>query len=449
MRMTVTARYILEMTSSGTERAGEAVAPEVPVREGFRSALRSRDFAMLFGAEVQSIVGDQLGRVALSFLVFMQTGSAASTGLTYALTYLPAILGGTLLGGIADRFPRHRVMVCCDLVRAALFALMALPGLPLFVVAGLLIPAVLIAPVFTAAQVSYLAYTLSGERFRAASGLRMIAGQTGQVAGFALGGIAVVAVGARPALMLDAATFLISALIIAFGVSARPRRRRPGPGLSAGATDGTASGGLWRDPHLRTLVAFTCLAGFFIVPEGLAVPIVAQIGAPDVAVGVLLAMIPLGSTVGAVVLIRFVPHRHRDRVARAMAVACGLPLVLAAVLPGVVLTALCWFVSGVLAAYQVEMMASVARAIPDGMRARTIGRAGALLLGAQGFGLIVFAALTQIIAASSAIGVAGGIGSAVALLLVLRAARSARTLPRTAREDQASFVSRQVSEHFM
>jgi hypothetical protein len=65
-----------------------------------------RDFTVLWIAGTQSQVGDQLGRVALSILVFDRTGSGLATAATYALTYLPAFAGGIFLTGLADTVPR-------------------------------------------------------------------------------------------------------------------------------------------------------------------------------------------------------------------------------------------------------------------------------------------------------------------------------------------------------
>src|SRR5947208_17102690 len=91
------------------------------------------EFRALFAAFVASIAGDQLARVALTVLVFDRTGSAGLAGLTYALTVLPAIVGGPLLSGLADRLPRRRVMITCDVARAGLVAVMAIPALSLWV----------------------------------------------------------------------------------------------------------------------------------------------------------------------------------------------------------------------------------------------------------------------------------------------------------------------------
>jgi MFS family permease len=73
----------------------------------FGAVLRVAEFRALWIAEVFSVAGDQLARVALALLVFSRTGSASLTALTYALTFVPALIGGWLLSGLADRWPRR------------------------------------------------------------------------------------------------------------------------------------------------------------------------------------------------------------------------------------------------------------------------------------------------------------------------------------------------------
>jgi len=73
------------------------------------------EFRALWFARCLSLIGDQLARVALAILAFDQTGSPALTALTYALTYLPAVVSGPLLSGLADRYPRRAVMIAADL----------------------------------------------------------------------------------------------------------------------------------------------------------------------------------------------------------------------------------------------------------------------------------------------------------------------------------------------
>ena len=77
------------------------------------------------------LCGDQFAQVAIAILVYRRTHSLFLTALAYALTYLPPIAGGPLLSGLADLFPRRRVMIACDVLRVGTVGLMAVPGMPL------------------------------------------------------------------------------------------------------------------------------------------------------------------------------------------------------------------------------------------------------------------------------------------------------------------------------
>jgi MFS family permease len=112
--------------------------------------------------------GDQIARVALSVLVWERTYSAGLTGLTYGLTYLPTLIGGTLFAGFADRYPRRTVMVVCDVVRMVVAALMAIPGTAVPFVCGLIIVLTAAGGPFRAAQLALLPDVLEGERYIAA-----------------------------------------------------------------------------------------------------------------------------------------------------------------------------------------------------------------------------------------------------------------------------------------
>lgn len=388
----------------------------------FVDLLRLRAFSVLYAAEAQSVAGDQLARIALAVLVFDRTGSAAATSLTYATTFLPAILGGVVLARIGDRLPRRAVMVGCDVVRASLFVAMALPGLPLAAVAALLVVAVFLGPAFSASQVSYLASALSSEQFRSATGVRMVTNQAAQVAGFAVGGVLVGVLQPRGALLVDAATYVLSAFVIgALLRTAATSSRSPGDSSAAAKVAANrAFTGLWRDRQVRVLIALSALAGFFIVPEGLAVPFGDDIAASTTVTGLLLAAIPLGGAVGAVLLVRLVPKRRRRQIAGWMAIACGVPLIATALRPPWPVVLVTWFVSGALAAYQIEVMTAVVQLIPDRLRSHLVGVTSAVLLGAQGLGLIVFGAVGEWFRPGIGIALAGAVGSLLACWTVHR-----------------------------
>jgi transmembrane secretion effector len=94
----------------------------------YRAVFAIREFRALWWAQVVSYLGDQIAQVAIAVLVYTKTGSPGLTALAYALTYLPPILGGPLLAGLMDVFPRRQVMITLDLVRDGLVELMALPA---------------------------------------------------------------------------------------------------------------------------------------------------------------------------------------------------------------------------------------------------------------------------------------------------------------------------------
>ena len=99
-------------------------APEA--QSSYREVFAIGEFRALWSAQVLSFAGDQFAQVAIAILVYGRTRSPFLT----ALAYLPPIAGGPLLSGLADLFPRRRVMIVCDLFRVGTVGLMAIPGLP-------------------------------------------------------------------------------------------------------------------------------------------------------------------------------------------------------------------------------------------------------------------------------------------------------------------------------
>src|SRR4051794_27008570 len=131
----------------------------------YREVFAVREFRSLWLAQALSYIGDQLAQVALAVLVYHRTGSALLTAVAYALTYLPPIVGGPVLSGLADLFPRRRVMIVCDLLRAALVTLMAFKTMPFVVLCVLVFFTVLLGAPFTAARAALLPDVLSGDKY--------------------------------------------------------------------------------------------------------------------------------------------------------------------------------------------------------------------------------------------------------------------------------------------
>jgi hypothetical protein len=384
-------------------------------RVGFGAVLAVAEFRAMWAAELLSVCGDQLARVALAVLVYQRTSSAALTGLTYALTYVPSLLGGVLLAGAGDRWPRRDVMVVADLARAALVGVIAVPGVPLWVLCVLVAVMTALGGPFKAAQQALLPSVLEGERYPVGMALRNVTIQGAQLAGFAGGGLLIAALAPSAALALDAVTFVLSAAFLVTGV----RRRAAIARAVRPAWLSTTSAGIrliWRDPALRTLVALNWLAGFYIVPEALAAPYAAGIGAGAALVGLLMAADPAGSVLGGVVFGKWIPERAQVRVLGWLGIAAGLPLIVFAFRPGLVLSVLLLAASGLLATgYNIQGTVSFMRRVPDEHRAQCAGVNSAGLITVQGVGAAAAGVLADVLSPAHTIAVAGAAGAAVAV----------------------------------
>ncbi|MDT7653358.1 MAG: hypothetical protein QOI36_4764 [Pseudonocardiales bacterium] len=383
------------------------------------AVFRVREFRVVWVAELLSIAGDQLARVALAVLVYGRTGSAAWAAATYALTFLPALLGGVLLSGLADRYRRREVMIASDVLRAVLVGAMAIPRLPLWALCALLVVVVLLGSPHTAAQGALLPEILHGELYERGLAVRQITSQTAQLVGFASGGVLVAAISPSMALLGNAASFALSALLVRAGLVDRPR---PGASDEGDAPADAPVGGLRgavaalfeiaTDPRRRALVLLAWLVGWYVVPEALAAPYAAQLGEGPAVVGVLMAADPLGSVIGAWLFVRFVPAQTRARVVGVLAVGAGLPLVVCLFHPAVPLTLVLWAVSGMLStAYLLQTQASFVRATPVVGRGRAIGVAASGIIAAQGMAVLIGGVLADEWDPSTAIAVAGAVGA--------------------------------------
>jgi len=405
-------------------------APDVD-RVRFTQLMRTGPYRWLWLADAQSNLGDQLARVALAVLVYQQTGSDLLTSSTYALTFLPTLLGGVLLSGIADRYSRRSVMVTCDLVRAALLALMAVPHMPLAGVISLLVVAVLLGSPFNAAQAAVLPDLLDGERYTGAMALKSITSQLAQLAGFAGGGVLIAALGPRIGLTIDAVTFAGSAVIVQCALTRHPLALRksatqPVPYLDALRRAVRLVTG---DPRLMCWLGLALLVGFYVVPEGIAAPLAASVDIGTTGVGIIMAAAPAGTALGAFLFVRFVPPSVRARAVGPLAAATGLPMAAFVLKPDAHAAVGLLFVSGVFTAYLVEAVSSFTRTVPTDMRGQVVGLAASTFLVVQGLGLMLAGVSSDLVGPAPTIAVSGTLGVVLGAVLSARL-RSVHSSPR-------------------
>jgi MFS family permease len=381
--------------------------PDRRVRYG--DVFSVREFRALWSAQLLSVAGDQLSRVALSVLVFNRTGSPLLTGAAYAMTFLPWAIGGPLTAGLADRLPRRTLMIVCDLVRALMVAVVAVPGIPLPIMLTLLFVGGLFAPPFSSARAALIPHVFPDEdRYVAASAIGTTTMEAAQVLGFAMGGGVVALLGARTSLLVDSATFLFSALVVAVGVHRRPAARSDAGSRRRWLADVRAGAVLvFGNRRLRRLVILAWLCSLYIAPEALAVPYAHSQHAGPVAVGLLLAANPVGSTVGALVVGRFLSAATRRRWMLPMAALTGVPLMICALQLGLAVTWVLWAASGVFSAYNLAANAEFALAVPDANRGQAFGLVLSGMMVGQGVGLLLVGLLADYIPSLSVVALAG------------------------------------------
>ena len=182
-------------------------------------ALQEREFRLLFAGQSVSLLGDGIVAVALTFAVLDLTGSASDLGFVLAARTIP-LVALLLAGGVfADRFSRRSVMLTADVVRFAgqglLAALLVSGQAQIWQIAALQVVHGAATAFFNPASTGLLPMTVSDERLQQANGLRALSMSAANIAGPAIGGLLVVAVGAGWAIAADAATFGVSAAFLA------------------------------------------------------------------------------------------------------------------------------------------------------------------------------------------------------------------------------------------
>ena len=403
---------------SGTQHGRHRRAPEK--QPSYREVFAIREFRGLWVAQVMSYAGDQFAQVAIAILVYRRTGSPLLTALAYALTYLPPIAAGPLLSALADLFPRRRVMIVCDVIRVGLVTAMAVPSMSFAGLCGLLFFTVLLGAPFSSARSALLPDILPGDRFVVGSAIGNISFQASQILGFVAGAAVVAALDPYRTLAVDALSFALSAVIVTGWVKRRPSPRRdPGkrPSLWAVSREGLTM--VFGNPALRTLLLFGWLAGFCIVPEGLAAPYARSLHGNALDVGLLMAAMPLGTVIGAFAFGLLIPPSGRVRVMGWLAMASCAPLIGSAFSPPLWAVLILWALAGTGGAYQLAAAAAFVQTLAPEGRARAFGLAQSGLLAVQGLGILAGGAVASFIGAPVAVGLAGLLGLCAAAILAM------------------------------
>jgi MFS family permease len=313
-------------------------------------ALREPAFRNLFAGQALSRLGDRIAPIALAFGVIQSGGSAADLGLVVAAGTIPFALFALAAGVWADRIPRRRVMIASDAVRAvvqiATGVLLITGSAEVWMLAALAAVYGTGDAFFWPAMNGLLPETIASDRLQEANALLGTAQSSSNILGPAIAGVLIALVDPGGAILLDAATFIVS---IAFLARLVPRA------LDAGDAAVDEEGffeqlrGGWREVRSRAWVwtVLIALSAYHVIvlPAVFVLgPILSERelnGASDWAV--ISAGFGIGSVVGQVLIYRL-PFRRPVRAAviglviastQAAIIGSGLPVVAIAALEAV------------------------------------------------------------------------------------------------------------------
>jgi predicted MFS family arabinose efflux permease len=314
---------------------------------------RSAPFRWLLTARTIATLGNAAAPIALAFAVLDLTGSAVDLGIVVASRSI-ANVAVLLFGGvIADRLPKHVLLVGTSLAAAATQAMVAavvLNGsatIPILVVLSVLNGAV--AAVSFPASAAIVPQTVPVEQLRPANALLRLSLNGGAIVGASLGALLIAAVGPGWGLALNAATFALAGFFFVFVRT----QRVPGPtdqpaALPANSCQpsrssrSTFAGRTW----VWVVVAqFALVNAAFVGAIAVLGPLVADETFGRASWGLIIAAETVGLALGGLLALRWRP-RHALGIGVALVAVTALPIVGLALTPLVPLLVVAFLIGG-------------------------------------------------------------------------------------------------------
>lgn len=388
---------------------------------------RRSDFGMFWLAQAISRFGDPITLIALATVTYQRTRSALFTALAVVIATLPTAIFGFFAGALGDALGHRRAMFVSDVARVVLIG--AVPvllglGAPLIVAYVLVFIAAIFAAVFNPARIAIIPQLVSLDRLASANSTITATDRTVEILGALAAGFLVATVG-ESAFYFDAATFAISALLLA-AIRVRPGETRPFrlSRLFADAAEGLRF--VLRQPVLRVNTYFSLAAQLALpVVNGLTpVYLVRRFanGEPEFGAalfGVAEAALAAGAVGAGLTLPEYMTQFRKGQLIVAGFAGYGALLILLGFAPSLLPAMVIFFLMGVANVVFVVPNITISQEItPPELRARVFGARAALLNLTWLPIIVVSGALADRVDAGALIAIAGGVTLATALFAV-------------------------------
>lgn len=194
-----------------------------------RSPLLRRDYALIWSAGLVSDTGDWLLMIALPLFAFSATGSALGASTVFLAELIPMLLAGTFLGVLVDRWDPRRTMIVTALLQGlALLPLLAAGPDRMGIVYAVAAVEACLGAVMNPARQSMVPRLLKPDELGRGNALLAISDNLARLVGSPLGGLAFAVSGLPGVVIVDAVSFVVTALLVAFTRPLPPRVPEPG-----------------------------------------------------------------------------------------------------------------------------------------------------------------------------------------------------------------------------
>lgn len=324
------------------------VIPTTEVRVLPRQLLALRNFRLLWLGQAISTFGDKFTEIAIPILVYTLSGSAMQLGVAFLVQTLATLIFGLFAGVMTDRWNRQRTMISTNMVRAGLvISILVISVLPLPVNGQLLLLYLVgfcttaVSQFYVPAKVATIPDTVNDSQLMAANSLDQSTMTLVAFFGYATAGALIGLVGTQTAFLIDGATFLISAALIALMQlssadqpdNASQRQESIINGIRAGFRHvGSVS-------ILKGIVLLSFIAPLALGGTQALLLIFAQdvLGAGPLGYGLLEGSFGLGIAFGGLVLARRSANVTRGRLLALGVAGMGVGQIFAVLLPGLLI----------------------------------------------------------------------------------------------------------------